>query len=183
MTGVPASLTAQVRIGATASTFVFSGATDGADPTVRPHGSYAWGGAASFQRHAWTARLGIAASSPGLIVGDDAVQITDRSVLGLLVVEPAVARRVLTAGTGGTLWVEAGPSMHRWTPYGEDPRTRWGAVVASVWRQAATHRLDLSVRAHVSASPSPFTEDDLPDELQLATLWRWGVTLELGWRL
>ncbi len=183
----PASLAAQLRIGAAAGTLAYSGAsasTDPADPsTARPHGSFAWGGAVSWESGAWLLRLGVARSDLGVVIGDDVTEVVARSVLGLVRVEPALARRLFSAREGGTLWLEAGPAVHRWSPFGVDARMRVGGTAAVVWRQRALRRVDLSVRAHVSASPSPFEPSDLPTDMRPTTLWSRGVTLELGWRL
>jgi hypothetical protein len=183
----PVSLAAQVRLGVTAGTLVFSGASSNTDPndpeTVRPHGAYAWGGALSLQRGAWQVRLGVARSKPGVIVGDNAVQVVDRSILGLTLIEPTVARRLFTSGEAAAMWLEVGPTIYRWSPTTLDARTKTGGAVALAWNQPAQRRVDLTVRVHVSATASPFVQSDLPTGIEPATLWRTGVSLELSRRM
>jgi len=185
---VPSAVAAQVRIGVTAGSLTYGGATTpvaGGDTNavLRPHGSYALGATVSYQQASWRARLGLEHSSPGAVATLHGTEVADRTVLDLWVVEPTLARRLLTTSEGAAAWLEAGVSVHVWSPYTEDTRTKVGGTIAFVWTQRATRHLDLSVRAHASASPSPFIQSDLPSDLKPSTLWRTGVTLEAARRL
>jgi hypothetical protein len=184
----PPEVQAQVRIGLSAGTIAFAGgsaAVAGGDTNavLQPAGSYALGAVASYQRGAWRARLGVEYSSPGAAATVQGLELVDRSLLDLVTLEPSVARRLLVTSVGGAAWLEVGASIHYWIPYNDDGRFRNGGMAAFVWTQRATRRADLSVRAHLSVSPSPFVQDNLTPEVEPATLWRGGVTLELSWRL
>lgn len=184
----PSVVAAQVRVGLTAGTLVYGGATTptaGGDTNavLRPHSSFALGVTVSYQRSAWRGRLGVEGSSPGAVATVKGLESADRTILDLVVLEPALERRLLVTSEGAAAWLEVGVSVHYWMPYTEDVRFRTGGTAALVWTQRATRHLDLSVRAHGSVSPSPFVQGDLPPELKPTTLWRWGVTLELARRL
>jgi hypothetical protein len=184
----PSTGRAQVRVGLTAGTIAYAGASvavAGGDTNavLRPHGSYALGAMVSVQRSAWRTRLGIEYSTPGASATAQGVEFADHAILDLVLLEPSVARRLLETSQGGTAWLEVGASIHYWMPYDDDGRFRNGGMAALVWTQRATSRVDLAVRTHVSVSPSPFVQDNLSSELEPSTLWRMGVTLELSWRL
>jgi hypothetical protein len=185
---IPSALRAQIRLGLTVGTSAYAGGSapiSGGDTlaVLQPHGASVLGMAVSGQRGAWRGRMAVAYSTPGAAATTQGIMFVDGTLLDLVVLEPSVARRLLETSEGGAAWLELGASIHYWMPYDDDGRFRNGGMAALVWTQRATRRVELAVRAHLSVSPSPFVQDNLTPELEPATLWRRGVTLELSWRL
>lgn len=96
---------------------------------------------------------------------------------------PGVSYVVAHVGAGGDLRVEAGPALAWWNLQGLDQRVRIGAHAAVAYQWPVAGRVTGIVRAAIAVTPSIFSSDELPSNLQRRATWRRGVSVGVGYRL
>jgi len=131
-------------------------------------------------------RIGLAMRAaygiPGIGAAGQDLTITDRSTGTLIEVTPVVAVRLTSAGSGGAVRAEMGPTLHLWR-LNDEVRSRLGALAALAYEWPIVARWSGAIRAEGTISPSWWNGGDLPPEYVRRPTWRYGMSFGLTYRL
>jgi hypothetical protein len=126
--------------------------------------------------------LALLYARPGLAGRQGNELFVQYGVVSLWEIAPALSVRLARFGTGGAVWVEAGPAVDLWQFDGEQ-RHRVGARAGVALEWPLARSLSGSLRAGGVLSGSMVDSTDVPSGVERVATRRLGVGLGLRYRL
>jgi hypothetical protein len=122
-------------------------------------------------------------ATPGVGGEDSDVAVIGKGVLDVLTLAPTVRMRVARLRGEASLTAAGSLLLERWTPVGEEGRSRIGGMGGLQLEVPLTAGLVGTIAAEIGITPtSPLVKADLPAGYQPRALWRRMLVLGVSYR-